>query len=113
MRYVCREKSPLSSPPPTGNERSHRRACALTGRIEDIAIAQVIPVSQNPERFFASPQDRIVELANAFFSGRYAKSLTKENLFSTRNASMLHAIWLAVLDHGHLILKQFESKVGI
>lgn len=88
-------------------------------------MAQIIPVSQDPERFvsrtvFALPssmltmssQDRFVELANAFFSGRYAESLTKENLFSTHNAFMLHSSWLAVLDLGDLILKQSEGKVG-
>ena len=59
-----------------------------------------------------SSQDRFVELANTFFSGRYTESLTKANLFSTRNAFMLHSSWLAVLDLGDLIRKQFEGKVG-
>jgi hypothetical protein len=57
-------------------------------------------------------QDRFVELANAFFSGRYASSLTKENLFSTRNAFTLHASWLTALDRGEVIFKQVESKVS-
>lgn len=60
-----------------------------------------------------SSQDRFVKLANAFFAGRYTESLTKENLFSIHNAFMLHAGWLAALDRGDIILKQFEDKVGI
>ena len=60
-----------------------------------------------------SSQDRFVELANVFFSGGYAESLTKENLFSTRNAFMLHANWLTALDRGDLILEQSEGKVSI
>jgi len=59
-----------------------------------------------------SSQDRFVELANVFFSGRYTESLTKGNLFSTRNALMLHANWLTMLDRGD-ILKHFEGRVGI
>ena len=60
-----------------------------------------------------SLQDRFVELANVFFSGGYAESLTMENLFSTRNAFMLHTNWLTALDRGDLILEQFEGKVSI
>ena len=48
-----------------------------------------------------------------FFNGGYAESLTKANIFSTRNAFMLHASWLIELDHGDLVFKHFEGKVGI
>jgi len=88
------------------DERSRGRICALTGRVEDITIAQVIPISQDPKRF-----DRFAELANVFFSGGYAESLTEANIFSTGNAFMLHASWLIVLDHGDLVFKHFEGKV--
>jgi len=88
------------------SDGGHGRVCAMTGHTEATAIAQVIPVSQDPERF-----DRFVALANAFFSGRYAESLTKENLFSTRNAFLLDASWLAALDRGDLSFKQLEGKV--
>ena len=66
-----------------------------------------------PSVFTVSSQDRFVKLANAFFAGRYTDSLTKENLFSIRNAFMLHASWLAALDRGDIVLKRFEDRVGI
>jgi len=69
----------------------------LAGRIGDTAMAQLIPVSQHPGHFVSrtilalqssvltmSSQDRFVELADAFFSGRYAESHKGELLLHTQ-----------------------------
>ena len=115
MRYMCRKKSPVSSPPSTGpstqrvepqahlhldwTHRSHRNRTGHSCLAEPRTLRE-----QNSLCVAVVGTDHVATgpicLSKAFFSGRYAESLTKENLISTRNAFMLDAIWLAMLDAG-------------